>query len=423
MENKPDLIIYNIGQLLTIRGTTQKPKVLRQMDDLGIIEDGAVAVKDGKFIHVSNTIEIRKRYEFGAIKTFDASGKAAMPGFVDCHTHSLFGGNRAAEFVERIQGATYLEILRKGGGILSTVNNTRKLSTEELTEITQKHLDSMLLHGTTTVEIKSGYGLDLMNEIKILKSIRELQKTHCLDIVPTFLGAHAIPVEYKHDPDAYVDLVCDMLPFAKEYAVFCDVFCDEGAFNAKQTEKIFHTARNLGFQLKLHSNEFKDIGGIPLAIKYEAVSIEHLDHVTPKEISQLSGSKAICVLLPGIPLFLMKDTYAPAKEMLEKGLAIALATDFNPGTCPCLNMQIMITLGSLKMSMTPAQAINAATINAAHALSMAHRVGSIEEGKQADMIILDINDYRQLSYYFGVNHVQTVIKNGRLVVDNKVLVK
>lgn len=421
MENQPDLIIYNIGQLLTIRGATQKPKTSWQMDDLGIIEDGAVAIKDGQFFCVSASEEIMDLYASKTHKIINAYGKTAMPGFVDCHTHAVFGGNRAAEFVERIQGATYHEILKKGGGIVNTVNTTRKLSAEKLAALTKKRLDDMLLHGTTTVEIKSGYGLDLMNEIKILKTIRHLQKTHCLDIVPTFLGAHTIPVEYKHDPDAYVDLVCDMLPFAREYATFCDVFCDEGAFNAKQTEKIFLAAKNAGFQLKLHANEFKDIGGIPLAIQYDAVSVEHLDCITSKEIHQLSGSKAVCVLLPGIPLFLMKNTYAPAKEMLEKGLAIALATDFNPGTCPCLNMQIMITLASLKMSMTPPQAINAATINAAHALSMAHRIGSIEAGKQADMIILDIDDYQQLSYYFGINHVQTVIKKGRIVVENKIL--
>ncbi|MBM4053069.1 MAG: imidazolonepropionase [Planctomycetes bacterium] len=423
MENKPDIIIYHIGQLLTIRGATQKPKISGQMDDLGIIEDGAVAIKDGNFIHVSTTEEMRNRYEFGITKTLDASGKVALPGFIDCHTHAIFGGNRTAEFVERIKGTTYHEILKKGGGILNTVNSTRKLTSEELTILTKNHLDTMLLHGTTTVEIKSGYGLDLMNEIKILKSIQKLKKTHCMDIVPTFLGAHTIPVEYKYDPDVYVNLVCNMLPFAREYAVFCDVFCDEGAFNAQQTEKVLQTAKNLGFQLKLHSNEFKNIGGVQIAVKYDAVSVEHLDHITSQEIDTLSGSAVVCVLLPGVPLFLMNNTYAPAKEMLDNGLAIALATDFNPGTCPCLNMQIMITLASLTMSMTPSQSINAATINAAHALSMAHLIGSIEEGKQADMIILDIDDYQQLSYYFGINHVQTVIKKGKLVVDNKIPVK
>jgi len=315
-----------------------------------------------------------------------------------------------------------LEILKKGDGILSTVGNTRKLTLQKLAEISGKCLDTMLLHGTTTVEIKSGYGLDVKNELKILKTIQHLQRTHCMDIVPTFLGAHAIPSEYKSKPDAYIDLVCAMLSKVKPYATFCDVFCDDGGFNTGQSERILSLAKRLGFKLKIHVNEFKDIGGVSLAIKLGVVSADHLDNIEHRDILKLKKSHIICVLLPGVPFFLMKDSYAPARKMIEKGLPVALATDFNPGTCPTESMQMMLSLACLKMDMTPAQAINAATINAAYAVGMPHRIGSIETGKQADMIILDIRDYNQLPYYFGINHVETVIKKGKLVVKDKQIV-
>ena len=419
----PDLIIKNISQLVTVAGASQRPKTLQSMNDLGIILDGAVAIKDGNFIDVGTTKKLKKKYTGKGIKIIDAGGKVVLPGFVDSHTHAVFGGTRAGEFVQRIQGENYLEILKKGGGILSTVQSTRKLTPQKLAEIARKNLDTMLLHGTTTLEIKSGYGLDTKSEFKILKVIQYLRETHPMDIISTFLGAHAIPPEYKHNPDAYIELLCKILPKIKPYATFCDVFCDEGAFNVQQSEKILKTAKTLGFRLKIHTNEFKNIGGVSLAIKLDMVTADHLDNIKWYDILRLKKSKIVCVLLPGVSFFLMKDTYAPAKRMIENGVAVALATDFNPGTCPSGNMQMIITLACLKLNMTPTQAINAATINAAHALGMGHRLGSIEVGKQADMIILDIQDYNQLPYYFGVNHVKTVIKKGRLVVENKQLIE
>ncbi len=418
----PDLVIQNCGQLLTVAGASRRPKILQDMNDPGIVLDGAVAVKDGNIIDVGTTRQLEKKYNRKGVKIIDALGKVVMPGFVDCHTHAVFGGDRAGEFVQRIQGESYLEILKKGGGILSTVKNTRKLTLEKLVEVSKKHLDTMLLHGTTTVEIKSGYGLNKKDELKILKAVQHLQKTHHMDIVPTFLGAHTIPFEYKSDTDGYVDLVCKMLPEVKAYATFCDVFCDEGGFDVKQSERILSAAKKLGFRVKIHVNEFKDIGGVSLAIRLCVTSADHLDNIKYRDILKLKKSGIICVLLPGVPFFLMKDNYALGRKMLDEGLPIALATDFNPGTCPCENIQTIITLACLNMGMTPAQAISAVTINAAHAIGMSDRIGSIEIGKQADIIILDVEDYNQIPYYFGMNHVNSVIKKGWLVVDNKQLV-
>ncbi|MBI5678193.1 MAG: imidazolonepropionase [Planctomycetes bacterium] len=418
----PDLLIQNCGQLLTVAGASRRPKILKGMDDLGIILDGAVAIKDGNIIDVGTTKQLGKKYNKKGIQVIDALGKVVLPGFVDCHTHAVFGGDRAGEFVQRLQGANYLEILKKGGGILSTVENTRKLTLEKLINVSKKYLDTMLLHGTTTVEVKSGYGLDKNNELKILKAIQYLQKTHHIDIVPTFLGAHTIPSEYQSYPDAYVDLVCNILQEVKPYATFCDVFCDEGGFDVEQTERILSTAKRLGFGLKIHINEFKEVGGVPLAVRLCVTSADHLDNIKYRDILKLKKCGIICVLLPGVPFFLMKNNYAPGRKMIEEGLPIALATDFNPGTCPCGNIQVIVTLACLKLGMTPAQAINAVTINAAHALEMADRIGSIEVGKQADIIILDIQDYNQLPYYFGTNHVKKVFKKGRLIVADKQLV-
>ncbi|MDO8141910.1 MAG: imidazolonepropionase [Candidatus Brocadiales bacterium] len=418
----PDLVIQNCGQLLTVAGASRRPKILQDMNDPGIVLDGAVAVKGGNIIDVGTTRQLEKKYNRKGVKIIDALGKVVLPGFVDCHTHAVFGGDRAGEFVQRIQGESYLEILKKGGGILSTVKNTRKLTLEKLVEVSKKHLDTMLLHGTTTAEIKSGYGLNKKDELKILKAVQHLQKTHHMDIVPTFLGAHTIPSQYKSDPDTYIDLICKMLPEVKAYATFCDVFCDEGGFDVKQSERILSAAKKLGFMVKIHVNEFKDIGGVSLAIRLCVTSADHLDNIKYRDILKLKKSGIICVLLPGVPFFLMKDNYVPGKKMLDEGLPIALATDFNPGTCPCENLQTIITLACLNLGMTPAQAISAVTINAAHAIGMSDRIGSIEIGKQADMIILDVENYNQIPYYFGVNHVNSVIKKGWLVVDNKQLV-
>jgi len=419
MNAKPDLLIINCKELLTMRGASGKPKVGHELDGPGIIHDGAVAICGDRIIDVDVTGNLKHKYKDSSnCKIIDATGKIACPGFVDCHTHAVFGGSREREFVEKIKGASYLEILKKGGGILNTVRDTRKLSIDELVNISMKYLDNMLTHGTTTVEIKSGYGLDLENELKLLKVIKVLNEKHPIDIVSTFLGAHAVPHEYKNHPGQYVDVVIDMLPEVRHFAKYCDVFCDEGAFSVEQCRKIFVEAKKKGLKLKMHVNELKNIGGVGLSEELDIVSADHLDLTTDKEIDELVKSNVIGVLLPGVNFYLMNDNYAPFMKMVEKDLPIALATDFNPGSCPTENMQIIITIACLKMKMTPEQALCASTINGAHAIGAANEVGSIEAGKVADIVIFNVPSYDFIPYHFGVNNVEKVIKGGKLVVDN-----
>jgi imidazolonepropionase len=417
MNKKPDLLILNCKELLTMRGASKKPKAGQQLDDVGIIHDGAIAICEERITDIGETKTLSDKYK-DCSSIIDASGKVVSPGFVDCHTHAVFGGSRERELVEKIKGKTYLDILKEGGGILSTVRDTRKLSIDDLIKKTKKHLDNMLAHGTTTVEIKSGYGLDLDNELKILKVIKALNEDHSIDIVPTFLGAHLVPEEYKTNPDQYVSLVIDMLSELKEYAKYCDVFCDNGAFTVEQSKRILTEAKEKGFELKMHINEFENIGGARLGADLEVASADHLDLITDGEIDELVKTNVIGVLLPGVNFYLMNNNYAPLKSILKKGLPIALATDFNPGTCPTENMQIIITIACLEMKMSTEQALNASTINGAYAIGTADDIGSLEVGKIADIIMFHIPNYNYIPYHFGVNNVEKVIKKGKLVVDN-----
>ncbi len=401
-----------------MRVASKKPKAGQQLDDVGIIHDGALAICGERITDIGETKTLKVRYK-DCSSIIDASGKVVSPGFVDCHTHAVFGGSRERELVEKIKGKTYLDILEEGGGILSTVRDTRNLSVDELVKKTKIHLDNMLAHGTTTVEIKSGYGLDLENELKILKVIKTLNESHLIDIVPTFLGAHVVPEEYKTNPEQYTDQVIDMLSEVKEYAKYCDVFCDSGAFTVEQSKRILTEAKERGLGLKMHINEFENIGGARLGADLGVVSADHLDLITDGEIDELVKTNVIGVLLPGVNFYLMNNSYAPLKSILKKGLPIALATDFNPGTCPTENMQIIITIACLEMKMSPEQALCASTINAAHAIGVANEVGSLEAGKIADIIMFDIPSYNYIPYHFGVNNAEKVIKRGRLVVDNK----
>jgi len=414
-----DLFIHSAAQLLTL--ASDGPKRGAAMGELGIIEHGAVAVKDGLVALVGPTSEVRRQVT--AAKKIDASGKVVMPGFVDPHTHLVFAGDRAAEFEQRIKGATYLEIMAAGGGIMSTVRATRAASVEQLVEESRARLDRMLAHGTTTAEAKTGYGLDTENELKMLEAIRRLDAEHPVNLVPTFLGAHAIPAEYKGRTNDYVDLVVEeMLPMIKSQIsnpksqFFCDVFCDEGAFTLEQSRRVLEAARALGFELKIHADEFRPLGGTRLAVELGAISADHLVCTTDDEIELLAGSDTIAVALPGTPFGLGHHEYTPARRIIDAGGALALATDLNPGTCWCESMQFIIALACRFMKMTPAEAIAAATINAAHAIGLGHQVGSLEAGKKADLLILDIPDYRHLPYRFGVNLVDGVIKSGESVV-------
>jgi len=415
MKPAADLIITNANELLTLSGNSIRPKTGKQMDDLGIIKNGAVAISKDKIIACGNPDEVLE----DVLKTSDtveinASNKVVMPGFIDCHTHLVFAGSRENEFEQRIKGAGYLDILKSGGGIFNTVRATRAASKEELIKKSLKHLDTMLKFGTTTIESKSGYGLTIEDESKQLQVMKELNKIHPIDIIPTFL-VHTTPPEFN-SKEEYIDLVINgMLPEMKGMAEYCDVFCEHDVFNPDQSRQILNAAEKLGFKLKIHADQLTDTGCAQLAAWLHSTSASHLDHISREGIDALANSETIAVLLPGASFFLGSDTYAPASEMISRGIAVALGTDFNPGSCPTESMQIILTLACIKMKMSPAQAINAATINAAHAINRADIIGSLEVGKRADIIILDVPNYKCIPYHFGVNLVYNVVKKGKIV--------
>ena len=417
-----DLIIEKANQLVTLRGGSEKPLTKESMRQLGIIENGAVAVKNGKIIDVGKTEQINSKYK--SENVINAYGKLVAPGFVDAHTHLVFAGSREDEFEMKLEGISYMEILQKGGGILRTVAETRKASLEQLIELGKERLDTMLIHGTTTVEAKSGYGLSTRDEIKCLEAIEKLNKQHPIDVIPTFLGAHAVPNEYRDRPDDYVDLVVEeMIPAVAErkLAEFCDVFCEKGVFNVKQSKRILLAGKKYGLLPKIHADEMSWLGGAELAAEVEAVSAEHLLFASENGIKALAEKGVVAVLLPAASFSLMLGKYANARKMIDKGVAVALGTDLNP-ICWVENMQLVIALACRMMRLTPAEALSAATINAAHSLRKAHMIGSLEVGKKADIVIFKVPNYRFLGYRFGVNLVDKVIKNGRLVVDDGRLV-
>jgi len=345
-----------------------------------------------------------------------------MPGFVDPHTHVVFAGHRAGEFERRIAGATYMEIMAAGGGIMSTVRATRRAVVDDLVAQALPRLDTMLAHGTTTVEVKTGYGLNVTDELKMLEAIHRLKAMHPLDLVPTFLGAHAIPAEYRGRAEAYTDLVVEeMLPAFAPYVegtppLFCDVFCEDGAFSLAQSRRVLERAKELGFGLKIHADEFEPLAGAALAAELGAISADHLVCTPPEEIEALARSETVAVALPGTPFGLGQREYTPGRAIVEANGVLALATDLNPGTCYCESMQLMIALACRYMRLTPAEAISAATINSAHAVGLGRVVGSLEPGKQADILILDVPTYQHLGYRFGSNLVVKVVKQGQVVV-------
>ena len=411
-----DLLIHNAAQLLTL-ASPGSPKRGAAMGELGIIEGGAVAIRDGLIVATGPSEQLAQ--EILAEHTIDASGSVVMPGFVDPHTHLVWAGARADEFEMRVGGATYMEIMAAGGGIMSTVRATRAASIDDLVAQTRPRLDRALAHGTTTVEIKTGYGLNVEDELKQLATIQRLRGEFPGTLVPTFLGAHAVPAEFKGRADEYVDLVVhEMLPAVAaldDPPLFCDVFCEDGAFTLDQSRRVLEAARALGFGLKIHVDEFKPLGGTRLAVELGATSADHLVCTPPDEIEILAHSDTIAVALPGTPFGLGHHDYTPARALIDAGGAVALATDCNPGTCWCENMQFMIALACRAMSMTPAEAISAATVNAAHALGLGDRVGSLEPGKRADLILLDAPSYPHLAYRFGTNLVRTAIAGGRIL--------
>ena len=414
------MLIHSASQLLTIPAGPQRGRDLGQ---LGLIPDGAVVIQDGEIAALGPTQEMLDAYP--EEDRLDAGNCVVMPGFVDPHTHVIWSGDRAAEFEMRLEGKTYLEILAAGGGILSTVRATRTATIENLIQETRPRLQSMLAHGTTTAEAKTGYGLETEAELRMLQALIALDEIGPLELVITFLGAHAIAPEYKDDPQAYTDLICrSMLPEVRQWwpddrrLPFVDVFCETGAFDLAQSRQIMTQAKQLGFPLKIHADEFDNLGGAALAAELGAVSADHLVATTPQDIQILSRSNTVAVGLPATPFGLAEEKYTPAAEILEANGILALATDLNPGTAWCESMQFAIALGCRYMGLTPAQAIAAATINAAAAVDRAEEIGSLEPGKQADLVILNVPNYQHLGYRFGTNLVKQVVKRGELVVEN-----
>lgn len=418
-KEKVDLLIINASELVTLAGDNQKFRTGKQMRELGIIRNGCLAIKNGKIMAVGKTSEVRKKVK--AENIINASGKTVLPGFVDPHTHLVFAGSREDEFQMRVEGASYMDILKAGGGILKTVRETRKASMDELLGFGLNTLDVMLQHGTTTVEAKSGYGLTTKDELKILEVIKRLNQLHAVDLVPTFMGAHTVPAEYKNNPEEYVNLVIgEMVPLVAEkgLAEFCDVFCEKGVFTLEQSRRILATAKNHGLKLKVHADEMNPLGGAELAANMEAVSAEHLLFSSEVGLKAMAEKGVIAVLLPAAAFSLMIGRYADARKMIDYGVPVALGTDFNP-SCWVENQHLVIAFACYFMKMTPAEAITAATINAAHAIGRADEVGSLEVGKKADIIVLNVPNHFFLGYRFGVNLVDKVIKNGRLVVDEE----
>jgi imidazolonepropionase len=416
-----DLLVHSARQLVTIAGGPQRGDTLGR---LGLLADGAVAIDGGRILAVGPTTELRDR--FAAEQELDAAGRAVLPGLIDAHTHAIWAGDRAAEFEMRLQGRSYMEILAAGGGIMATVRATRAASIERLIEETRPRLARMLAFGTTTAEVKTGYGLDLPTELRLLEAILQLDQAGPPHLVPTLLAAHAVPEEYRGRTDAYVELVSEtMLPAVVQWWAgnaggrplpFVDVFCEQGVFDVGQTRRIFTAARSLGFPLKIHADEFVAIGGTRLAVEFGARSADHLLHTPPEEVTLLAESETVAVALPATPFGLGESAAAPVPALLRADGLLALATDLNPGTAWCESMPFTIALACRSLGLTPAQSVCAATINAAAALDLHDRKGSLEPGKVADLIVLEAPDYRHLGYRFGTNLVSRVVQGGRVVI-------
>ena len=422
MTDYVDLLVHSAGHLCVVP-SLDGPQRGAALGDLGLVADGALAVVEGKVIAIGPSAELRAR--FRAATTLDAAGRCVVPGFVDPHTHLPWLGDRAGEFEQRLGGATYMAIMAAGGGIMSTVRRTRAASVAELVDDNRPRLARMLRQGTTSAEAKTGYGLETAAELRQLDAILALNDAQPIELTPTFLPAHAIPAEFGDDTDGYVAyLINDTLPAGAAWmrqrglTLFCDVFCEEGVFDLAQTRRILEEAAALGYRLKVHADEFVGLGGTRLAVELGAVSADHLVSTPAADIAALGRGDTVDVGLPGPPFGLAHPDYTPAKAILAAGGALALATDCNPGTCWCESMQMVIALACRYMGLTQAQALVAATLNAAHAIGRGHEVGSLSPGYAADLLILDVSDYRHLGYRFGTNLVRTVVKRGQVVAEN-----
>ncbi|MDV2682824.1 imidazolonepropionase [Alkalihalophilus lindianensis] len=423
---KQALFIRHANEVITLKGSSEKPMTKEQMEELHIVKGGSVWLEDGKIHAVGPDEELLATYQarLEEAEVIDATGQVVAPGFVDPHTHLVFAGSRENEFNMRLQGSSYMDIMNAGGGIHATTSATREADHEQLYTESKRRLDKFLVHGVTTIEAKSGYGLSLEHELKQLEVAKRLNDSHCMDIVSTFMGAHAVPGDYKENPEQFVDLVInEMIPKVAELglAEFNDVFCEHGVFTPEQSKRILEAGRKHGLQPKIHADEIEPYGGAETAAEVGAVSADHLLKASDEGMKMMAEKGVIAVLLPGTAFFLMAES-ANGRKMIDAGVPVALSTDCNPGSSPTVSLPLIMNLGCLKMGMTPAEVITATTINAAHAINRGHEVGSIEVGKKADLVILDVPNYMQLQYHYGVNHTKTVIKNGEVVVDEGRLV-
>lgn len=409
------LLVRGARQLLTLRGAPG-PRRGAELSELSIIENGALLVERNRIAAVGPASRVENLAQAKGARELNVHGRVILPGFVDCHTHLLYGAPRLDDFGMRIEGKNYEEIARGGGGILSTVRRVRAMTIHRLRAQGQREIQRMAQCGTTAVEAKTGYALDAQGELRCLRVLQSLDGSPAA-VIPAFLGAHAVPPEFDGRADAWIDhLIAEILPAvaARKLARFADVYCDRNAFSLPQARRYLEAARRLGFQLRVHAAQFQDLGAAALAAEMDAASADHLEHVNRASIAVLARSRTIAVLLPGSVLFLGGSKYAPARALIEAGAAVALATDYNPGTSPVWNMQMVLALACSQMRMTPAEAIAAATINGAHVLGIADRTGTLEAGKQADFVVLDASDYRELGYYFGANLVWLTVVQGTI---------
>ncbi|MFW6128872.1 MAG: imidazolonepropionase [Candidatus Aminicenantaceae bacterium] len=415
-----DLVVKNCSQLLTCKGPI--PKRNQSLQNIGLLENACIASYKGIIVFIGDEKKFEQEIQLenhGII--IDGKGLVCLPGFIDSHTHLPFGGTREEEFNLRIKGYTYQQLSQKGMGIQTSVNSTRQSSLEELKSLCLSRLESMLLHGTTTTEAKSGYGLNLEDEIKQLEVIKQVNELHPVDIVATFMGAHEIPNEYKNQKKKYIDfLLNQVLPEVKKknLAEFFDVFCEEGVFSAEDTKILIKAAKKAGFKIKIHADEFSSLGGAELAAEEQAFSADHLIAISEEGIKKLSKSKTTATLLPGVSFFLMQNKVAPARKLIKHGAAVALASDFNPGSSMTESMLFILCLAVFTMNLTIEEAINASTANAAYALDRHHSVGSLELGKKMDILLCDLPNYLHLVYHLGINPIKHVIKNGQWVVKD-----
>lgn len=411
-------LLKNSSQIITVNTDQKNFKSGKSLNEIDVLTNHSIVLEDEIIKDIIPNSSIKNETSYSII---DLKNKIILPGLVECHTHTAFAGSRANEFRERIKGKSYEEISKQGGGIISTVKAVRETNFEDLIKIIKPRIDNFITQGITTLEIKSGYGLDFENEIKLLKVINYLNEIYPIEIIPTFLGAHAYPPEFKKNHEEYIkEIIEKMLPFIaeKKLADFCDAFCESAAFSPDEIDLIFSSAKNLGLNLRLHTDQFNNLGGIDTALRYEAESVDHLEVLKDEHISKLKNKNIVCVLLPGVSFFLDYQ-FAPARKLIENNLIVALSTDYNPGSSNISSLNFIMSLAALKMKMTIEETISAVTINAAKALKLNDKIGSIEIGKRADFSIFNTNDYQDIVYNIGKNLNCMTIKNGKIIYSSK----